>query len=211
MDGLDLAALREWIKNCAVLMQENKEFLIELDSAVGDGDLGLTMTAGFDAAREIIQGYSGNDLGKALMAAGMQMAKTVPSTMGTLVGSGFMEAGRSVRGMSVLDNAAAISMTAGFTEGIVHRGKAAEGERTILDAISPAATVFQKHIIAGAGLAAAAKSAWEAAQAGVEKTKKMLPVYGRAVYYGEKVLGRPDQGAVTGMLIYEALYKSMLV
>ncbi|MFA6849275.1 MAG: dihydroxyacetone kinase subunit DhaL [Selenomonadaceae bacterium] len=211
MDGLDLAALQKWIKNCAVLMQENKELLIALDSAVGDGDLGLTMTAGFDAARESIQEYSGNDLGKALMAAGMQMAKTVPSTMGTLVGSGFMEAGKCIRGMSILDRAAVISITAAFAEGIAHRGKASEGERTILDAICPAAAMFQKHITAGESLTAAGKNAWEAAQAGVEKTKSMLPVYGRAVYYGEKVLGKPDQGAVTGMFIYEALYKSLLV
>ena len=204
MEAWGLKELQQWLRECASLMQENKALLIEMDSALGDGDLGLTMTTGFAAARDSIAAYTGTDLGKALMLAGRDMARAVPSTMGTLAASALMESGKRLRGSSSLQTAEVLQLSAGLGAGISQRGKAREGERTILDALCPAHRRLQEDLEAGKPLPAALQQA-AAAEAGVEKTREMLPVYGRAVYYGDKVLGHPDQGAYTGMLIYKAL------
>lgn len=205
MEAWGLKELQQWLRECASLMQENKALLIKMDSALGDGDLGLTMTTGFAAARDSIAAYTGTDLGKALMLAGRDMARAVPSTMGTLAASALMESGKRLRGSSSLQTAEVLQLSAGLGAGISQRGKAREGERTILDALCPAHRRLQEDLEAGKPLPAALQQAAAAAEAGVEKTREMLPVYGRAVYYGDKVLGHPDQGAYTGMLIYKAL------
>lgn len=187
------------------IMHENKDYLIELDAAMGDGDLGLTITAGFDAAAESINNYSGNDIGMALLQSAMAMNNAASSTMGTLVSSAIMRAGKPVKGKEKVDIEDFITMAEGTVEGIQARGKAKVGDKTILDSLVPAVDALKKELENGKTLAEAYMSAYQAAQKGVEATKDMVSQHGRAHYYGEKSKGKQDPGATVAMLATRAI------
>ena len=187
------------------VMAEQKEALILLDGVMGDGDLGLTMVAAFGAAAAEVAGSAEPDLGAVLAKAGMAMARAAPSTMGTLVGSGFMRGGKALRGKPALGAPELALFLDAFTEGLMERGKAKPGEKTIIDALHPAALAAQAQAQGGAGLVPAAAAAAQAAQAGLEAATGMLAQHGRAVYYQEKSIGRQDPGATVGCLLVRTL------
>ncbi len=195
------AGLQAAIHACSALMEENKQYLIDLDSALGDGDLGLTMTAGFAEAATFIDSSTESDLGKLVMQMGMAISRKVPSTMGTLVASGFMAAGKAVKGKSELTDADLCAFMEGFVQGVMNRGKAAPGDRTLVDDVHPVAAALKQAVKGGKSLSEALQAAKTAAAVGVEATRQMKPKFGRAVYYGDQVLGKEDQGAVVGSLI----------
>lgn len=197
------------ILECSNLMEQNKQYLIDLDSAFGDGDLGLTMTAGFAAAAEFVQASAETDLGKLTAQMGMAISKKVPSTMGTLVASGFLGAGKAVKGNTELDNNSLNLFFKGFVDGVMARGKASPGDRTIVDSIFPAQKAFESSVASGTDMVASLNAAAIAAAEGVEESKKMVAKFGRAVYYGDQVLGKEDQGAVVGMLIFKAFNSTL--
>ena len=209
MTQLDIAALSDFIVEAAGLMEQNKDYLIELDAAMGDGDLGLTMTAGFGKAREFVASAHETDVGRLLMKIGMTFAQAVPSTMGTLIASGFMKAAKAVMGNTALDVAGTATFAEGFVNGIMERGKGKPGDRTIIDSLYPAAQALRAAADAGKSLVEGCADAQQAAEQGVEQTKQMMPQFGRAVYFGEKALGRPDQGAIVGALFYQALHTTV--
>ena len=177
-----------------------------MDAFMGDGDLGLTMKKGFAALPDILRELDEPDLGKRLMKAGMKMTSVVPSTMGTLMGSGIMAGGKKLAGREAIDAEGLGLFLSGYAEGIVKRGKCAEGDRTVLDAIAPAARAAQAHC---ATLREAAQAALKAAEDGVEATKDMLPKFGKAAVHSAKAKGVPDQGAVAGMYMIEGLKRSI--
>ena len=186
-------------------MNENKDYLIELDANSGDGDLGLTMSKGFAAAKEKANASEETDLGKLLFAAGSAIASAVPSTMGTLMGSGMLGAAKALKGRESLDGAGLARFAQGYYEGAQKRGKANPGERTLLDSLKPAADAAREAVEAGCDDAKEpVTKAYEAACAGVEATKDMAPVYGKAFVHREKLHGVPDQGAIVGSLLYKA-------
>ncbi|MFA7671618.1 MAG: dihydroxyacetone kinase subunit L, partial [Sphaerochaetaceae bacterium] len=162
------------------MAQKNKEYLINLDSVMGDGDLGLTMATLFKAADEFAKEYTDDDVGSFLMKAGMVMAKAAPSTMGTLMATGFMRGGKTLKGKTEIDLPDMASFWRSFTDGIGERGKSKVGEKTILDSLDPAATKLEKSTDS---LKEALRSAKEEAQKGVEATKNMVAQHGRAAYY----------------------------
>ncbi len=186
------------------IMSEKKDYLTELDAALGDGDLGLTMNAGFLRAKQVASDSNEADLGKLLMAVGMAIAKEVPSTMGTLVASGFMKAAKALRGKTELTLADFAALTGEFANGIMERGKANPGDRTIVDALKPAADSLALNAGSSMSLREAVKAARAASENGVEATKNMKAAFGRGVFFGDQVLGKPDQGAVVGMYIMQA-------
>lgn len=193
-----------FINKASALMEENKDYLYELDAALGDGDLGITMTTGFGKAVEEVAKSDEADLGKLFMLIGMTFAKAVPSTMGTLVASGFMKAAKALKGKAELDTGDLATFAESFVTGIMERGKAKPGDRTIIDALNPAYLAIKAAAEQGADPAAAAAAAVKAAEEGIEATKSMKAAFGRGVFFGDKVLGRPDQGAVVGCLLYKA-------
>ena len=197
-----------WLSRASALMEENKQYLCDLDAALGDGDLGLTMSLGFAEIKNFVESSAESDLGKLIAQAGMSMAKKAPSSMGTLVASGFMNAGKSCKGKTELAEPEFAALLQAFTAGVKNRGKCEVGDRTILDALQPASDVFAQAISAGKSLTEAANSAYSAAQTGCDATKNMQAKFGRAVYYGDKVIGSVDQGAVVGVLIYQALLEA---
>src|SRR5690554_5411347 len=125
---------------------ERKDYLIQLDSAMGDGDLGLTMTTGFDAAANFMDGYEGTDIGIALMQAGMAMNNAASSTMGTLISSALIRAGKAAKGSDTVDSELYLTMATAAIEGIMDRGKAKVGDKTILDVFVPVLEALNKAV-----------------------------------------------------------------
>jgi dihydroxyacetone kinase-like protein len=207
LNSSDLEGLFAKIKD---IMVENKENLFKLDSAIGDGDLGITMSTGFSKVYEIISVFEEKDtgdIGRAFIKVGMTLAETVPSTLGTLMATGFMRAGKIVKGKTEVDLSDSVLMASAFVEGIMERGKTEPKEKTIIDSLYPAFQALKLASEDGRGLKEGFKEAYEAAKDGAEATKEMLPKHGRAVWYGEKSIGKKDPGAVAGMLLIKAFYE----
>lgn len=203
---------RSFIKNVlgqiANVMEQEKQYLIELDGAMGDGDLGLTMSSGFKAVYEEIDNIDSEDIGTVLMKLGMKMNSVVPSTMGTLISTCFIKSAKEAKGkteVGILDMA---KMGRAAVNGVMERGKAKIGDKTMLDALNPAIEALEKIADENITIKEAFEKAYEAAKAGVENTKTMKSVHGRAAYYGEKSLGRPDSGAVAVMFIFKGITES---
>lgn len=196
--AFDGAAARAVLHRLREIMEENKDYLIELDGAMGDGDLGLTMSKCFVTADDQLSSSDEKDLGKFFMKAGMTMANAAPSTMGTLVGTGFMRGGKAVGGKESLGGADLAAFFTAFVEGLMERGKAKPGEKTIIDSLNPAAEAM-----AGAGDDAVEvlTAGLAAAEEGLESTKEMVAQHGRAAYYQEQSKGRQDPGATVGVMI----------
>ena len=191
------------------VMEGAKDELIELDGAMGDGDLGLTMVKGFSAVAEEIRTIDETDMGKIMMKLGMKMNSTVPSTMGTLVSICFLKAAPAAKGKTELTLVDMVAMGKGAVAGVMDRGKSKPGDKTMLDALHPAGEALSKAAEAGDSLADAWQKAYEAARDGVEQTKSMQSVHGRAAYYQEKSIGRQDPGATAMMYIVSGVAKAV--
>ncbi|MBU8913281.1 MAG: dihydroxyacetone kinase subunit L [Spirochaetales bacterium] len=190
-------------------MEEQRDHLLELDAAMGDGDLGLTMVKAFVAADEFAASSDLTDLGKLLMQIGMTMARVAPSTMGTLVATGFMRGGKALAGKESIDGADLAAFLRAFADGIKERGKTEVGNKTILDVMHPAATAAEQ---AAAGLASPAGvlgAASGAAQVGWEEAKGMQAQHGRQAYYREQSIGKADPGATAGLFIIQAMLRAV--
>jgi len=196
----DLIALLERLRS---LMAAKKEFLIELDGKVGDSDLGLTMSKGFAAAADAVAG-STDPAAKLLARAGMAIARAAPSTMGTLVATGFMRGGKALEGVAAVGTPELRRFWEAFLNGILERGKAQPGDKTVIDALVPVVRSLERSEAAGEGLRAALRAAAAAAAAGVESTKDMIAQRGKAAAFQEKTRGLPDAGATVGLLLVEA-------
>lgn len=205
-------ANRSFIKNVlgeiAKVMDQEKQYLIELDGAMGDGDLGLTMSSGFKAVYEEIDNIDSEDIGTVLMKLGMKMNSVVPSTMGTLISTCFIKSAKEAKGKTEVGILDVAKMGRAAVNGVMERGKAKIGDKTMLDALNPAIEALEKIVDENVTIKEAFEKAYEAAKAGVENTKTMKSVHGRAAYYGEKSLGRADSGAVAVMFIFKGITES---
>ena len=190
------------------IMVDKKDFLGELDAKIGDGDLGLSMSKGFIEASKIMDNFTDTDIGIALLQSAIAMNNAASSTMGTLVSSAIMSAGKEVKGKEEIVPEELITMAQAAVDVIIKRGKAKKvGEKTMLDALVPAVDALKKYIAAGKSLEEAFGAAAKVAEEGVELTKDMVAQHGRAYYYGEKSIGVQDPGATVVMLALQSLKK----
>jgi len=185
--------------NLKQLFNENKDFLVKLDGRMGDSDLGLTMSKAFTAAHDELVDTEETDIGKILMKAGMVMAKAAPSTMGTLMGTGFMRGGKAIAGKSEISAADLADFFQAFVAGIMERGKAKPGDKTIIDALKPAADTLAQ--LRAQDIQQALQAAIVSAQKGLESTKDMVAKHGRIAYYKEQSKGQEDPGATAGVIL----------
>ncbi len=185
----------------ADLMKENRDYLIDLDSVMGDGDLGLTMSDGFFAASEAVKDITETDIGKLAYTAGKAMSTAVPSTMGTLMASGFMSAGKALKGAETLDLGGVAAFFKAYLEGVQSRGKAEIGDKTFLDGLHPAAELLMAGAAANMSFSEAASKAAAAAHDAFLSTKGMLAKHGRAAARGEKSRELLDPGAAVADLM----------
>ncbi|MFO7153132.1 MAG: dihydroxyacetone kinase subunit DhaL [Bacillota bacterium] len=206
--AVDSVKLIDIIKVIADKITENKEYLTQLDSAIGDADHGINMSKGFRTVVEKISDMSEKDCGTILKTVGMTLVSTVGGASGPLYGTAFMRAGQAVAGKHQLDFNDLISVMEAALEGIKYRGKAEKGEKTIVDALEPAVETLK--LCREEGLETALREAVEAARRGMEYTKEIVARKGRASYLGERSLGHQDPGATSCYIILEAMATQLL-
>lgn len=206
---MDCTFLIKMLDEMQKVMCEKKEYLIELDSVVGDGDLGLTMSDGFVAAYKAVVEGNEQDIGKCLYSAGKAMSIAVPSTMGTLMASGFMQAGKALKGKTEIEEDQIAAIFRAYEDGVKHRGKAKVGDKTFLDGMDPAVLAMEAAFADGSSLRGAAEKAALAAEDGFKNTTTMIAVHGRAATRGEDSRALEDPGAAVAMLMMQALVKAV--
>lgn len=194
------------IEAISIAISKNKEFLTDLDAAIGDSDHGINMTRGFDAVLIKVKGLpTHTDVGTVLKTVGMTLISTVGGASGPLYGTAFLRAAALAQGISCIGSHTAVQMFEAATNGIKDRGKATSGEKTMLDALEPACVAFANGIKAQKPLAECLSMACDAAYKGVEYTKTIIATKGRASYLGERSLGHQDPGATSSYIMLEAL------
>ncbi len=204
MIKMNYDSLCKIITSISDIMTENKDYLVSLDQQNGDGDLGISMSSGYEAVKNYVIASEERDLGKLLMKCSSVFNEAAPSSLGTITAFGFMGMAKALKGKEEATFAeCADALDAGLNK-IMEKAKSKPGEKTILDALYPAIEVLKNSD--GSDKVAALKSAAEAAE-GSENTKNMKSVHGRAAYYAEKSIGTLDGGSVVGKLIFEAIYK----
>lgn len=200
-DAQDIVRLLDII---AKEMSANRPKLIELDSVIGDGDLGITMEKGFAAAATVARASVTQEPGMILMKAGMEIVKIAPSTMGTLMGTGLMRGGKAVTGRTTLSVADMKAFLRAFLSGIMERGKAKPGEKTIVDVLIPAVESMEAY--AGEELSQVWAAAEKGAAEGVEATKQMVSQHGKAAVFREKTRGLQDPGGAAIFILISACH-----
>ncbi|EAN9729258.1 dihydroxyacetone kinase subunit L [Salmonella enterica] len=200
---LDTKTLRPLFAEWARLMQIHKQVLTELDNVVGDGDLGLTMSDGFAAVNNAVQRSDEHDIGRFFYSAGKAMASAVPSTMGTLMASGLMQAGKIFKGHETFSTNDAGEFFQAWYDGVQQRGRAQPGEKTFLDGMAPALITLK----APATMPVAqAQEALYQAQRGVQQTTTMVAKHGRAAIHGERSRTFVDPGAMVARLLIQGYF-----
>lgn len=193
------------IEGMAKKIEAEKEYLTELDNEIGDGDHGINLARGFEAVEKKLPSLAGGDIGALLKGVGMQLVSTVGGASGPLYGTAFMKAGMACKGLTEIDGPAFVKAMEAAVDGIKMRGKATEGEKTMLDALCPALKVMQDDVAAGKSLKEALQDAAQAAEKGVEYTKTIIATKGRASYLGERSLGHQDPGATSSLYLLQVL------
>ena len=201
--SLDAAWAQRWIELAAADIAEQRDYLVDLDRAIGDGDHGENMDRGFTAALEALgQGQPGS-VAEVLKTVAKTLMSTVGGAAGPLYGTAFLRASKAA-GDGELDGAGAAAVIAGALEGIQARGKATTGEKTMVDAWTPALEAARAAAESGSDAAAVFEAAATAAEAGAAATEPMRATKGRASYLGERSIGHLDPGAVSTSLILRA-------
>jgi phosphoenolpyruvate---glycerone phosphotransferase subunit DhaL len=202
MDVIKPADLIELFGAWKSLFAEQREFLIELDGKVGDSDLGITMSKSFAAAFDAVSA-EGEAVGiaKLLRSAGATMARTAPSTMGTLTATGFLRASKALEAAEGIGTAELAAFWRAYRDGIAERGKAKVGDKTLLDVLDPIATTLEAQAAAGSPLSEALSAAADAAGLALENTKSLVAQHGKAAAFQEKTTGLQDAGATVGFLM----------
>lgn len=188
----------------AEVMNKNKEYLVELDTVVGDGDLGLAMSDGFGAMQQYVNSADTKDLGKFFYNAGKTMNAYASSSLGTLISAGFMEVGKAFKGKESMSGLELSVLLKSFENGIISRGKAKVGEKTFLDGFDPAVRVMNENQDEESVLMTLNKAAL-AAQEGSASTVGMLACWGRAARRGEDSRQILDPGSVVAALLIETM------
>ena len=194
----------EWIKACAVVLAENRDYLIKLDSAIGDADHGANMDRGFRAVMGKLPDLSDKDIGTVLKTVGMTLLSTVGGAGGPLYGTFFLQAGMTTAGkmeLTLEDWTAALEAA---VKGVIMRGKAELGDKTMVDALTPAVEALKIALEQEIPITQALKDSASAAEAGMVATIPMVALKGRASYLGERSAGHQDPGATSSFLILQA-------
>jgi len=193
-----------WIQAYAEVIAENKEYLTELDSAIGDADHGINMDRGMRAALAKIEGLPPGDIGTLLKTVGMTLVSTVGGAGGPLYGTLFLQMGAAAAGKAALEPEDWARALEKAVEGVQMRGKAEPGDKTMVDALLPARDALREALAEGAPLAEALERSAEAAREGMEATIPLVARKGRASYLGERSAGHQDPGATSSYLLIRA-------
>lgn len=207
---MDTKGFSELLAAMSRRMAKEKEWLTDLDNEIGDGDHGINMARGFAAVEKKLPELAGKDFGEVLKAVGMTLLSVVGGSAGPLYGTAFIRAGAVAAGKTGLDADGFLACLRAASEGVMQRGRAVRGEKTMLDAMLPALDAMEAEAAKGGASAkelvgAGVKAAWE----GVEYTKTIFATKGRASYIGARSIGHQDPGATSFACLLEEIFLSL--
>lgn len=209
-ESVATAGLDRWIRVFAQLVAENKEVLTDLDAAIGDGDHGFNMDRGLRAAVAALEETKPTTAGALFTKVGMTLVSTVGGASGPLFGTLFLRIGASLNDTDQVTMTQFTSALRAGLDGVVARGKAEAGDKTMYDALEPAVAALESAMSERLGKAAALQRAQAAAETGRDATTPMLARKGRASYLGERSRGHQDPGATTVALLMTAANRAPL-
>jgi dihydroxyacetone kinase-like protein len=193
-----------WLDASQKVFAANRQYLTELDSAVGDGDFGISLDRGFTAVQTELRANPPADLRTVFQNAATVLIRTMGGTSGPLLGTFFLRAGAACAGKSELAPADVVAVFQAGVDGIQQRGKAALGDKTMLDALIPAVDAMRSALEGENALAEILDRGAAAAEAGMQATKTMQARKGRASYLGDRSVGHQDAGATGAHLLLRA-------
>ncbi len=198
-----------FVEGVAARVKEHRNELTQLDSPIGDADHGINLDRGFTAVLDKLPTVADKDIGTILKTTGMTLVSTVGGASGPLYGTAFIRAGMALADRYELSEAEVVAALEAALEGIMARGKAQRGEKTMVDAIGPGIDVLKEAQAGGEEFRAALHRAVGAVEAGMRATIPMLATKGRASYLGERSIGHQDPGATSAYYMAQVLLETI--
>jgi dihydroxyacetone kinase-like protein len=196
----------EWLSQTGKVIEANRDYLTQLDADIGDADHGINLDRGFKKVTGQLSSLAGKDIGDIFKGVGMALISSVGGASGPLYGTLFLRAGNISSGKFELTSAELGEVLKAGLSGVIERGRAQLGEKTMVDALSPAVNAYLNAVRNGAEMDSALKQALESAEKGLQDTVPMLAKKGRASYLGERSIGHQDPGSTSTCLILKTLY-----
>jgi len=206
---MDAATITTWMTEIESSVRAERDHLVQLDAAIGDGDHGINMARGFEAVVQALANDSGSPPGRLLIIAGRTLVSTVGGASGPLWGSALRSGGRVLGDQATFEAGQLIDVLAAALTSVKDLGTAARGDKTMVDALEPAVETLRDRLGAGDSLAAAIAASADAAEAGMRSTIPLQARKGRASYLGERSVGHQDPGATSTALIIRALQRAV--
>ena len=200
-------AVLRWLQNSAETFEQHKDELTQLDAAIGDADHGANMARGFNAVSGKLAELKGKDIGTVFKTVAMTLISTVGGASGPLYGTLFLQSVSGANGKSELTHQELYSVLSSGLHGLMNRGKAAVGEKTMVDALVPALDALKPQ--GEDTLTAGIDRAVAAAKEGADSTIPLVAKKGRSSYLGERSAGHLDPGAASSVMLLEALQKAV--
>ena len=197
--SLTLEETKQMLLHVCRGMQASTDLLSEADRAIGDGDHGVGMARGFEAVQQKLMGQPTASIDELFKTVGTALLTSIGGASGAVFGTLFRGGAKNLAGRPAFDSAALSSLLSDGLRAVQERGKANVGDKTMVDALAPAAVSAQA--MATTPLDQALPAAAEAARLGMEQTKQMIAAIGKAKTLGERSLGHPDPGAVSTYLM----------
>jgi dihydroxyacetone kinase-like protein len=204
MADVDLALLTGWVREFARVIGENAQFLTDLDAAIGDADHGINMDRGMTAVVGSLDEAAPADMSALCKQVGMTLVKSVGGASGPLYGTFFLRMAGALGAGDGVDAAEFAKALRAGVEGVVQRGRAEAGDKTVFDALAPALDALDAALASGSGLAAGLADATIAAEKGRDATESMVARKGRASYLGQRSVGHVDPGATSAAMLIAA-------
>ena len=198
-----------WLQQCALLFEQNSDYLTDLDREIGDADHGLNMNRGFRKVQEKLPEFEGQDIGTILKTTGMTLLSNIGGASGPLFGTFFIRAAKSTASLQNLELNQLVEMVTEGVEGIVSRGKAEPNDKTMCDVWWPVVESLKQSNEQHLSIKEALNQTHIVAEKAAENTIPMQARKGRASYLGERSIGHKDPGSASVVLMIQALANSI--
>lgn len=195
----------EWLQVFGSVIEHHKEELTELDAAIGDADHGINMDRGFKKVRSILPSVEGKDISSIFKTVSMTLISSVGGASGPLYGTWFLKASSVTAGKQELNVKDMLNLLQSGLNGVIERGKAQLGDKTMVDVLFPAVTAFEQTVDKGGESLEALRMAVTAAEQGLKDTIPMLAKKGRASYLGDRSIGHQDPGGTSAYFMLRSL------
>ncbi len=201
----------QWLQTFASEIQQNKDYLTELDAAIGDADHGINMERGFQKVITQLPNIVNKDIGSILKSVSMTLISSIGGASGPLYGTLFLRASNVVAGKEELTEADMQKLLQAGLQGVLQRGKAQLGDKTMIDVLSAAAIAFEEAVSGGKNMSEAMQQMVAVAEKAMKDTIPMIAKKGRASYLGDRSIGHQDPGATSCYLMLKSLCDSYQV